>query len=95
MKGCPLPPLEAMASGVAVVCTNCGGINQYAKHEQNALIASSNTIEELTEHLKRVLTDSTLRARLVENGLKTAGANESSQRGVFARRHFTQYDSSV
>lgn len=71
-EGCPLPPLEAMASGVAVVCTNCGGINQYAKHEQNALIASSNTIEELTEHLKRVLTDSTLRAHLVENGLKTA-----------------------
>ena len=71
-EGCPMPPLEAMASGVAVIATNCGGINQYAIHKENALIATSNTVNELTQYLKELLTNHELRYQLIQNGLQTA-----------------------
>lgn len=71
-EGCPMPPLEAMASGVAVVSTNSGGINQYAKHGVNALIASTNTVNELAKLVQLVLTNQELREQLTKNGRLTA-----------------------
>ncbi|MGL4372219.1 MAG: glycosyltransferase family 4 protein, partial [Turicibacter sp.] len=71
-EGCPMPPLEAMASGVAVVTTNCGGINQYAKHERNALISNKGNAEELASYVSLLLENYNLRHELIENGLITA-----------------------
>ena len=34
-----MPVLEAMASGLAVVATNCLGVNSFAQHSVNALLA--------------------------------------------------------
>ena len=38
VEGMPLPPLEAMACGCAVVVTDNGGINEYIKDGVNGLI---------------------------------------------------------
>ncbi len=37
-EGFGLPPLEAMASGCAVVTTDCGGVADFARHDENCLI---------------------------------------------------------
>lgn len=71
-EGCPMPPLEAMASGVAVVATDCEGIKQYATHLENALISQTHRIEELALNVMRLIQDTKLRQLLIENGLKTA-----------------------
>ncbi len=71
-EGCPMPPLEAMASGVAVVTTDCGGVNQYATHLENALISSTRSIQELAMFVKVLIDNPSLRQVLIQNGLKTA-----------------------
>ena len=80
-EGAAMPPLEAMASGVCVVATNCGGIMQYAQHEKNALISQTHQVSELADGLTRLLTDPALRERLIQNGLKTA-QSLSFERGI-------------
>lgn len=80
-EGAAMPPLEAMASGVCVVATNCGGIMQYAQHEKNALISKTHQVSELADELTRLLTNPLLRERLVQNGLKTA-QSLSFERGI-------------
>ncbi|MBC7218157.1 MAG: glycosyltransferase family 4 protein [Candidatus Caldatribacterium sp.] len=44
-EGFALPPLEAMASGMAVVATDCGGIRTYAQEGYNALLAEPGDID--------------------------------------------------
>lgn len=36
-----MPVLEAMASGIACVATNCLGVQTFAQHGVNALLADS------------------------------------------------------
>ena len=67
-----LPPLEAMACGVAVVATDNGGINEYGIHNQNVLLSKSHTVKELAQMLEMLLTDADLRKRLVLAGYETA-----------------------
>ena len=67
----PLPPLEAMASGTAVVTTGYG-TEDYAVHEQNALVVGSRDIEGMVVALSRLIEDDTLRNRLAVAGRHTA-----------------------
>ncbi|MCL1950183.1 MAG: glycosyltransferase family 4 protein [Turicibacter sp.] len=70
-EGCPVPPLEAMASGTVVVSTDSGGINEYATHGENALISKKNTVSDMALLLKMVLTNQALYEMLRQNGLLT------------------------
>ncbi len=67
----PLPPLEAMASGTAVVTTEYG-VEDYAFHEQNALVVQPRQTDEMVNAIARLIDDPDLRARLAEAGRKTA-----------------------
>jgi len=71
-EGFSMPSLEAMAAGVAVVATNMGGISQFSSHGENIMVAELNSVAELAQHLKTVLTDHELKGRLIKNGLKAA-----------------------
>ena len=67
----PLPPLEAMASGTAVVTTRAG-TEDYAFHWENALVVGARQIGEMYEAVCSLISDKALRDRLAANGRKTA-----------------------
>ncbi len=70
-EGFCLPPLEAMATGAAVVCTDAHGNRAFCRHEENCLMPESNA-RAVRAALQRLLDDAPLRARLGAAGRATA-----------------------
>lgn len=64
--------LEAMACGAACVLTDLGGVLEYARHEDNALLVPPRRAEEMAAAILRLLDDAALRQQLVASGLNTA-----------------------
>ena len=62
-------PLEAMACGVPVVMTDCGGSREYARNDHNALVVRP---RDMAAAIDTLLTDPELRVTLIENGIRTA-----------------------
>lgn len=71
-EGFGLPPLEAMACGCAVICSDSGGVNEYVKPGKNCLIFQPKDEDELENALIRLIDDKTLRESLSKQGVKTA-----------------------
>jgi hypothetical protein len=67
----PLPPLEAMASGTAVITTDYG-TEDYAFDEQNALVVGSRDVDAMVQALCRLIEDEPLRERLANAGFETS-----------------------
>jgi glycosyltransferase involved in cell wall biosynthesis len=63
----PLPPLESMASGTAVVTTEYG-TEDYAFHEKNALVVKSRDTAGMAQAVSRLLDDADLRQKLAKAG---------------------------
>jgi GT2 family glycosyltransferase len=70
-EGFCLPLLEAMAAGTPVVSTDAHGNRDFCRHEENCLIADADP-ESVGAALTRVLSDASLRDRLVAAGFETA-----------------------
>jgi GT2 family glycosyltransferase len=70
-EGFCLPPLEAMATGGAVVCTDAHGNRDFCADGENCLMPQPNT-GEVSAALGRLLSDSGARARLGRAGVETA-----------------------
>ena len=70
-EGFGLPPLEAMACGVPVVTTECGGVREFAS-EQNALMIPPGRPDLIRDAILRLQGDSELRERLRRNGIEVA-----------------------
>ncbi|MHB9143836.1 MAG: glycosyltransferase [Symbiobacteriia bacterium] len=68
-----LPPLEAMASGTAVVAVANAGLLTYAEAGRNCLLTPAADPRALAEAVLHLAEDTSLRARLVRAGLETAG----------------------
>ncbi len=68
----PLPPFEAMASGVAVISTDNGGIRTYASEGVNILLADQGDIDSLAGAIVYLLNNVEARKALAEEGRKTA-----------------------
>jgi glycosyltransferase involved in cell wall biosynthesis len=66
IEGFGLPPLEAMASGTAVIVSNRGSLPEITGDA--ALIVDALNIEEIAGAMKRLTHDGTLRANLIEKG---------------------------
>jgi len=71
-EGFGLPPLEAMACGVPVVTTACGGVSDFARDGENCLMTAPGNVDELAQAILRLLRDPPLRARLSAAGIETA-----------------------
>jgi glycosyltransferase involved in cell wall biosynthesis len=70
-EGFALPPLEAMATGCAVVCTDAHGNRDFCVDGENCLMAEPER-DSVAAALERVLIDSALRERLGRAGEETA-----------------------
>jgi glycosyltransferase involved in cell wall biosynthesis len=71
-EGFGLPPLEAMACGLATVIADCGGVREYAQHNLNCHLIPPRDIAALARALAACMDDSALRSRLAQAGLETA-----------------------
>lgn len=79
VEGFPLPPLEAMACGCAVVATACGGVGDYVLDGVNCLVVPPGDSHALAKAVWTLCQDPTLRARLVKEGIGTARRFEKEQ----------------
>jgi GT2 family glycosyltransferase len=70
-EGFALPPLEAMATGAAVVCTDAHGNRDFCIDGVNCLMPEANAAA-VGDALARLLADGELRARLGRAGIETA-----------------------
>jgi GT2 family glycosyltransferase len=70
-EGFALPPLEAMATGAAVLCTDAHGNRDFCRDGVNCLMAQAST-RAVSAALARLLSDPELRARLGQAGIETA-----------------------
>jgi GT2 family glycosyltransferase/glycosyltransferase involved in cell wall biosynthesis len=70
-EGFALPPLEAMATGAAVVCTDAHGNRDFCVDGVNCLMPEP-TVAAVSASLQRVLKDPALRQQLGAAGMQTA-----------------------
>ena len=70
-EGFCLPPLEAMATGGAVVCTDAHGNRDFCADEVNCLLAEP-TAQDVSGAVRRLLQDRESRGRLGRAGITTA-----------------------
>jgi glycosyltransferase involved in cell wall biosynthesis len=71
VEGFGLPPLEAMACGVPVITTDCGGIGDFANDENSIVIPAGNAAA-LAVAILRIRNDKQLRNSLREHGLESS-----------------------
>lgn len=67
-EGWGLPATEAMMCGAAVVATNIGGHQEFAHHEDTALLAEPRNPEDLAAQILRLLGDRELRMKIARQG---------------------------
>jgi len=72
-EGFGLTLLEALACGLAVVTTNCGGVREFVQPEVNALMVPPREPNTLAKAVARAIEDDALRRRLAQRGLETTG----------------------
>ncbi|HTQ69233.1 MAG TPA: glycosyltransferase [Solirubrobacteraceae bacterium] len=70
-EGFALPPLESMATGGAVVCTDAHGNRDFCEDGENCLMPEPD-VASVSGALGRLLSDASLRARLGGAGIETA-----------------------
>lgn len=70
VEGFGLPPLEAMACGIPVITTDCGGIRDFA-NDSNAIIIPTDDAHSVANAIIMLKRDRNLRKSLRQNGLET------------------------
>jgi glycosyltransferase involved in cell wall biosynthesis len=65
-----LPVLEAMSAGTPVVCSNRGALPEIAG--EAGLVVDCDSVQELAQAARRVVTDQVLRREMVDAGLRRA-----------------------
>jgi glycosyltransferase involved in cell wall biosynthesis len=71
LEGFGLPPLEAMACGIPVISSDCGGTADFLS-ESNALVVPPGNVAALTKAIERLIHSPDERERLRVAGLSTA-----------------------
>ncbi len=74
-EGFPRTIWEAMANSLPVVATRVGAIPDYLTHEKNAFLIQPGNVQEITLAIERIIQDSALRQKMIQEGLYTAREN--------------------
>jgi glycosyltransferase involved in cell wall biosynthesis len=64
--------VEAMACGVPVVATRCGGVPEIVRDGQDGLLVEPGHADQMAEAIRKLFKDNILRDRLVKSALKRA-----------------------
>ena len=64
--------LEAMACGCAVILPKSGGATEYATNGENALIVNTNSVEDMTGAINRLIDNKTIRKNIASKGVNTS-----------------------
>jgi glycosyltransferase involved in cell wall biosynthesis len=76
-EGFSIATIEAMATGLPVVATRCGGPEEILAHEQTGLLVPINNADALAQSLIRLLQDASLRSVLATQGKQHVSATFS------------------
>jgi len=68
LEGYAVPPMEAMACGVACVVTDVGAVREYTISGETALISRSKNVETLAKNIIELLENEQKRKAIAENG---------------------------
>lgn len=72
IEGFSLAALEAMAAGLPVIATKCGGITELIDHEKNGLLVPNNSAAGLARAMELILQNQEMRVVLGENAKEKA-----------------------
>ena len=90
-EGGPKAVLESMAAGVPLVTTRVGQAMDLVQNEQNGMIVDVEDMIALTFACLKVLQDSRLREKIIQNAAQTAKANTYSAYIPLWRKFFTGF----
>lgn len=74
-EGFPRTIWEAMANSLPVIATRVGAIPEYLTNEKNALLIEPKKPEGIFEAVEKILQDTTLRKKMIAEGLQLAKEN--------------------
>ncbi len=89
-EGTPVALLEAMASGLPVLCSRVGGIPGVVEDEVNGLLVPPGDVDRLTEGIERFRADQDWRNRIAREGRRTVLESHSPRE--WCSRIEEQYD---
>lgn len=69
-EGFGLPPLEAMAAGTPVICSNVSAIPEVTG--QAAILIDPNDVDELNQKMQQIINDSELKNQMIIKGIQQA-----------------------
>lgn len=70
-EGLPLALLEAMASGLACICTDVGEVSSIIDNEKNGIIVPPNDEEKLASAMEKLLRSELIQKKIGENAKRT------------------------
>lgn len=82
--------LEAMACDTACVLTNVGGVNEYARDHENALLVPPGKQDMMADQMITLLQNSALRYKLVACGRETASQYDHKREARETLAYFTK-----
>lgn len=89
-EGFGMPGLEALACGTSLITTDSGGMHEYAKADETAILVPPQNTRALIAAIHRVLESSELRRELTKNGRKKAAQYSWGKALDKLEQHFQQ-----
>ncbi len=81
-EGAPVSLVEAQASGVPVISTRVGGVEDVVKHKETGLLVPPNNPSELAKAIKELVEDEEKRKRFGEEGQKFVSEHFSVEKFI-------------